>query len=220
MLAMAKKMRFLTTVTTNGMLHLSMPRQPAGKPHALLGPTSTQVSSTTDPRRSSTWRPGGNCTSPLYIVCGHLTSLTTTSTAANPVAYMSSGPSCPEPLLLLLRQRRPRPGEGAGTPQVCRATGRHHRPGPAPPHRGWRKRLGQTRLPGSDVCRRHLPGQPAVAALLPLPAGRHSHQERPVRVYTTHPAVQDAKRRQGHHDFCTGCTVYCYMRSRCARSRT
>ncbi len=32
-------------------------------------------------------------------------------------------------------------------------------------------------------------------------------------VYTTHPAVQDAKRRQGHHDFCTGCTVYCYMRT-------
>jgi len=31
-------------------------------------------------------------------------------------------------------------------------------------------------------------------------------------VYTKHPAVQDAKQRQGRHVFCTGCTVYCYMR--------
>ncbi len=32
-------------------------------------------------------------------------------------------------------------------------------------------------------------------------------------VYTKHPAVQDARRTQGTHAFCTGCTVYCYMRS-------
>jgi len=32
-------------------------------------------------------------------------------------------------------------------------------------------------------------------------------------LYTRHPAVQEAKRQEGRYEFCQGCTVYCYMRS-------
>ena len=37
-------------------------------------------------------------------------------------------------------------------------------------------------------------------------------------VYGKHPAVQEAKQKQGRHDFCTGCTVYCYMRTSLGRT--
>ena len=120
----------------------------------------------------------------------------------------------PEPVLLVLRQRGARPREGQGPRQVLRQAGRHRRPRAARAHRRRRQPHARTRC--AARCRRRSSSRPRTssAALLPLQGRRDPHRGQALRpLQALRRSSRQAKEMEGRHDFCEGCTVYCYMRS-------
>src|SRR5579863_8124471 len=234
MLALAKSMRFMTTVTTNGMLYPKFAEQLAGKVDALLFSIDS-----TDPHEHDRIRAmksfhlslealavARELRQPLYIShvvtnesFGKVDEMIRFARDQAAILYLNpcfsffgnegldpekakelfkyfgrpgviivqigNDPVCSRPsrdpvfesLFFVLRQRGPRSGEGKGTVQIFRSTGRHHRSCATSAHFGRRQSSRRSGVPGSDLDGGHLSRKQAASALLPLQGRGDSDRE-------------------------------------------
>ena len=222
MLTLAKKMRLLTSITTNGMLYPKYAEQLVGKVDALLFSIDS-----TDPdehdriratksfhlvargaRRRAQATPG-----PLHLARRD-ERVVRQRRRDDPLREGSGRDPLSEPLLLVLRQRRPRPREGQGAGQVlrrCRASSSTARSSRSsrPVATTARIRCAAPFLRRSSSRPRTSSGCPATTS-----STRASRSRTTSTTSTSTPTSSlSAREREGRHEFCEGCTVYCYMRN-------
>jgi MoaA/NifB/PqqE/SkfB family radical SAM enzyme len=221
MLTMARKMRFLTTVTTNGMLYPKHAKELVGKVNALLFSVDS-----TDPDEHDRIRAqksfhlvlealsvARKLKQPLYIShvvtnesYPHVDEMIRFAKDQNAILYLNPcfsffGNEGIEPAKAMSLSRY------FGTPGVI-------------------VDKAQLKLiesggnnPDDPVCK----AVSSTVVISPenhvmLPCYHFKNETVPIHnnlyeLYTSSPRIQEAKRMEGRHDFCKGCTVYCYMRS-------
>jgi MoaA/NifB/PqqE/SkfB family radical SAM enzyme len=221
MLELAKKMRFMTTVTTNGMLYPKLAKSLVGKVDALLFSIDS-----TDPDEHDRIR----AMKSFHLV---LEALSTARELKQPIyiSHVVTNDSFPhvDEMIRFAKDQRAilylNPcfsffGNEGIDPAKAKELGRYFgQPGvivdPA--------QLKLIAAGGNDV---HDPVCRAVTSTvcispenkLLLPCYHFKDDELAIDnklydLYTSNPLVQQAKDGEGRFSFCNGCTVYCYMRS-------
>jgi MoaA/NifB/PqqE/SkfB family radical SAM enzyme len=221
MLALAKKKRFMTTVTTNGMLYPKFADRLVGKVDALLFSIDS-----TDPDEHDRIRAmksfhlalealsvARKLKQPLYI------SHVVTNESFDHVDEMIRFARDQKAILYLNPCFSFFGNEGIAKEKAAQLKKYFGQRGVIID----RAQLGLIASGGND------PADPVCRAVsstivispenrLQLPCYHFKDQEIPIEnnlyeLYTRNPQVLEAKRMEGRYDFCKGCTVYCYMRS-------
>jgi MoaA/NifB/PqqE/SkfB family radical SAM enzyme len=221
MLAMAKKLRLLTTVTTNGMLYPRFARDLLGKVDALLFSIDS-----TDPAEHDRIRAvksfhlalealatARSLRQPLYIShvvtnesFAHLDEMVRFAKDQQAILYLN-------PCFSFFGN------EGLDPQKANQLQAYFGQPGIIVDRAQLRLIASGGNDPDDPVCR----AVTSTVVISPenqllLPCYHFKHETIPIEnnlyeLYNAHPRVLDAKRMEGRYDFCKGCTVYCYMRS-------
>jgi MoaA/NifB/PqqE/SkfB family radical SAM enzyme len=221
MLAMAKKKRFLTTITTNGMLYPKHAQALKGKVDALLFSVDSTDAAEHDRIRAQksfhlvleALSVARDLNQPLYI--SHVVTNESYPRVDEMIRFARD-----QQAILYLNPCFSFFGNAGLAPEKARGLHTYFgMPGviidPA------QLKLIETggNDPNDPVCQ----AVTSTVVISPenqiwLPCYHFKNEAVPIQnnlheLYTSAPRIQEAKRMEGRHAFCKGCTVYCYMRS-------
>jgi MoaA/NifB/PqqE/SkfB family radical SAM enzyme len=221
MLTMAKQNGLITTVTTNGMLYPRFAKQLEGKVDALLFSIDSTDADEHDRIRATksfglvldALKVAREYKQPLYIShvvtnesFPHVDEMVRFAREQNAILYLN-------PCFSFF-------GNEGLDPEMARGLNRYFgKPGVIVDKAQLRLIADGGNDPADPVCR----AVKSTVVISPenelwLPCYHFKKQGIPINnnlyeLYTRNPTVNEAKEMEGRHEFCKGCTVYCYMRS-------
>ena len=217
----ASKLRFMTTVTTNGMLYPKFAEQLVGKVDALLFSIDSTDADEHDRIRAmksfhlvlEALAVARKLRQSLYI--SHVVTNESFDNVDEMIRFAKDQGAILylNPCFSFFGNEGLDPEKAKGLEQVLRQAGVIVDPRAARAHRRRRQQEGGPGVPRGLVHGRHLAREQAAAALLPLQPAGAPHRGQALRPLRRTRSCRQAKRMEGRHHFCEGCTVYCYMRS-------